>query len=99
MTEVLCPACGNKRENFETVCPFCGAPPGPRREASQDADGIRTNDLEPYVTLRYIARLFKVLAVLMGLMLIGEVVTGLVIDGRAALPTASLPPPGSAGAA
>jgi hypothetical protein len=39
------------------------------------------------VTLRYIARLFKVLAVLMVLMLIGEVVTGLVLDGRSALPT------------
>ena len=87
MTETYCPECGNKRDDFETVCPACGAPPGPRREAGVESDGIRTTDLEPYVTLRYIARLFKVLAVLMGLMLVGEVVTGLVLDGRSALPT------------
>ena len=88
MTESYCPECGNKRADFDTVCPACGAPPGPRRETStEESDGIRTTDLEPYVTLRYIARLFKVLAVLMGLMLVGEVVTGLVLDGRSALPT------------
>jgi glucose uptake protein GlcU len=39
------------------------------------------------VTLRYIARLFKVLAVLMVVMLVGEVVTGLATEGQAALMT------------
>src|SRR5205807_10501282 len=48
---------------------------------------VRTEDLEPYVTLRYIARLFKVLAVLMVIMLLGEVVTGLATNGVAALMT------------
>jgi len=48
---------------------------------------VRDQDLEPYVTLRYIARLFKVLAVLMIVMLIGEVVTGLATSGVAALMT------------
>jgi hypothetical protein len=48
---------------------------------------VRAADLEPYITLRYIARLFKVLAVLIIVMLLGEVVTGLVIDGTAALVT------------
>ena len=48
---------------------------------------MRAADLEPYITLRYIARLFKVLAVLILLMLVGEVVTGLLIDGTAALLT------------
>ena len=48
---------------------------------------VRDEDLEPYVTLRYIARLFKVLAILMVVMLIGEVVTGLVTEGGAALMT------------
>ena len=87
MAESFCPECGSKRDDFDTVCPACGAPPGPRREAGAESDGIRTTDLEPYVTLNYIAKLFKVLAVLMGLMMIGEVVTGLVLDGRSALPT------------
>src|SRR5207248_10575377 len=48
---------------------------------------VRDEDLEPYVTLRYIARLFKILAVLMVVMLIGEVITGLVTEGTGALMT------------
>ncbi|HEX8171265.1 MAG TPA: hypothetical protein VF824_12055 [Thermoanaerobaculia bacterium] len=48
---------------------------------------MRSQDLEPYVTLRYIARLFKVLAVLMVVMLIGEIVAGLTADAAEALPT------------
>lgn len=48
---------------------------------------VRGEDLEPYVTLRYIARLFKVLAALMVVMLIGEVVTGLATEGTGALMT------------
>jgi hypothetical protein len=48
---------------------------------------VRDEDLEPYVTLRYIARLFKILAILMVVMLIGEVVTGLVTEGTGALMT------------
>ena len=39
------------------------------------------------MTLRYIARLFKVLAVLMVVMLVGEIVTGLATEGAAALMT------------
>ncbi|MFZ2490410.1 MAG: hypothetical protein WA208_02905, partial [Thermoanaerobaculia bacterium] len=48
---------------------------------------VRQDDLEPYVTLRYIARLFKVLAVLMIVMLIGEIVAGLGAEGTGALTT------------
>jgi hypothetical protein len=48
---------------------------------------VRDEDLEPYVTLRYIARLFKILAILMVVMLIGEVITGLVTAGTGALMT------------
>lgn len=69
------------------VCRSCGAPPiraGDKRELENE---VRTEDLEPYVTLRYIARLFKVLALLMVIVLIGEVVTGLISEGQAALLT------------
>jgi hypothetical protein len=48
---------------------------------------VRDEDLEPYVTLRYIARLFKILAMLMVVMLVGEVITGLVTEGTGALMT------------
>ncbi|HYR26844.1 MAG TPA: hypothetical protein VEU30_00170 [Thermoanaerobaculia bacterium] len=47
---------------------------------------MRTQDLEPYVTLRYIARLFKVLAVLMVVMMIGEIIAGFMQEGAASLP-------------
>jgi hypothetical protein len=56
-------------------------------ELRQRVEEVRDDDLEPYVTLRYIARLFKVLAILMVIMLIGEVVTGLLTEGGAALMT------------
>lgn len=42
--------------------------------------------LEPHESLRYIARLFKALAVLLLLLLIAEVVLGLVRQGQTALP-------------
>ena len=48
---------------------------------------VRDEDLEPYVTLRYIARLFKILAILMVVMLVGEVITGFVTEGTGALMT------------
>jgi zinc ribbon protein len=88
VTEQLCPDCGTPRPDFSKVCPACGAPPETeQRQPAEGAEGVRAADLEPYVTLRYIARLFKVLAVLILLMLVGEIVTGLLIDGSAALLT------------
>lgn len=50
----------------------------------QDAR-VREADLEPFAALSYIARLFKVLAVLLLLLLIAEVVLGLTQGGTAAL--------------
>lgn len=82
-----CPECGSLRPDMTTVCPACGAPPVRPGDQRARENEVRTEDLEPYVTLRYIARLFKVLAILMALMLVGEVVTGLVSEGRAALLT------------
>jgi hypothetical protein len=72
---------------MSTVCPTCGAPPARPGDKRNREEEIRTQDLEPYVTLRYIARLFKVLAVLMVLMMVGEVITGLLTDAGEALPT------------
>ena len=45
------------------------------------ADDVREEDLEPYVALRYIARLFKILAVLILVMLLGEATRLLVMAG------------------
>jgi hypothetical protein len=86
-TPTLCPDCGSPRPDWSKVCPACGAPPESEHRQREAREGVRVTDLEPYITLRYIARLFKVLAVLILIMLLGEVVTGLLIDGTAALVT------------
>lgn len=61
------------------VAPRAGTPPA---EAT-----VRDEDLEPHEGLRYIARLFKVLAILLLLMLVFEVVIGLVQRGGDAVAT------------
>ena len=88
MSESVCPECGKPRPNLNAVCPSCGAPPvSAGSEHRTREEEIRTQDLEPYVALRYIARLFKILAILMVIMLIGEVITGLMSQGTHAVIT------------
>jgi hypothetical protein len=48
---------------------------------------IRQSDLEPYVGLRYLSKLFKLMGVILGLLLVAEIVTGVVAQGSAAIPT------------
>jgi hypothetical protein len=48
---------------------------------------IRQSDLQPYVGLRYLSKLFKLMGVILVLLLVAEVVTGLRALGAAALPT------------
>ena len=85
--QVKCPDCNGLRSDASHPCPACGAPPVRDGELRAHEEEVRGEDLEPYVTLRYIARLFKVLAVLMVVMLIGEIISGLVTAGQAALTT------------
>lgn len=49
--------------------------------------GIRTSDLEPYVGLRYLSKLFKLMGVILALLLVAEVITGVMAQGGAAVPT------------
>ena len=63
-----------------------GRAPARARAAPADAH-VREEDLEPHEGLRYIARLFKVLAVLLVLMLMVEVIIGLMQQGSSAIPT------------
>jgi hypothetical protein len=81
VTEIQCPECQSRRPDPSVVCPTCGAPPireGDKRALEEE---VRSQDLEPYITLRYIARLFKVLAVLMVILLIGEFVATITEGG------------------
>jgi hypothetical protein len=48
---------------------------------------VRLSDLEPYVGLRYLSKLFKLMAVVLILLLVAEIVTGVVAQGSAAVPT------------
>lgn len=48
---------------------------------------LRADILEPHASLRYIARLFKALAVLLLALLVAELVIGLLQQGQEALPT------------
>lgn len=86
-TDMQCPECQSSRTDSSVVCPTCGAPPVREGDKRSTDEEVRSQDLEPYITLRYIARLFKVLAVLMIVMLIGEIIAGLTADAAAALPT------------
>ena len=87
VTDVKCPECGSRRADPSKECPTCGAPPIRDDEHRGKDEEVRGEDLEPYVTLRYIARLFKVLAALMAVMLVGEIVTGIITEGQAAFMT------------
>jgi len=86
VTETSCPECQSRRTNPAVVCPTCGAPPVKEGEQRAVEEEVRAQDLEPYITLRYIARLFKVLAVLMAIMLIGEIILSLMAEEPVSFP-------------
>ena len=69
-----------------------GAGAGDRRDVPAEEHlppemDVRDEDMEPHEGLRYIARLFKILAVLMVIMLIGELIAGVTRDAAEAFPT------------
>jgi hypothetical protein len=80
-TEFHCPECQSIRTDPSVTCPTCGAPPVRDENHRATDEEVRSADLEPYITLRYIARLFKVLAVMMVVMLIGEMYFTITAEG------------------
>ncbi len=48
---------------------------------------VRSADLEPYTGLGYLSKLFKIMAAVLLLLLLSEIVTGLIAQGAAAIPT------------
>jgi hypothetical protein len=55
-----------------------------RREMASD---VRTADLEPYLGLRYLSKLFRLLAIVLLILLVAEVATGLIQQGADAIAT------------
>jgi hypothetical protein len=58
-----------------------------RRPGADAVTRVRESDLEPYIGLRYLSKLFRLMAVILILLLIAEAVTGLMQQGQAAIPT------------
>ncbi|HEU4564956.1 MAG TPA: hypothetical protein VFS05_09925 [Gemmatimonadaceae bacterium] len=58
-----------------------------RRGGLEPLFQVRTSDLEPYVGLRYLSKLFRLIALILVLLLAAEVVTGLMRQGVDAIPT------------
>lgn len=63
-----------------------------RRSAERETQAppvaqVREDDLEPHAGLRYVARLFKILATLLMVMLVAEIIIGLQQEGTAAIGT------------
>ncbi len=80
-TEINCPECHGRRPDGSTVCPTCGAPPVSEGNKRATDEEVRSADLEPYITLVYIARLFKVLAALMVVMMVFEIIATISTEG------------------
>lgn len=59
----------------------------PRRADADSVTQVRASDIEPYTGLRYLSKLFRMLAIILALFLVAEVVMGFVTQGSAALPT------------
>jgi hypothetical protein len=59
----------------------------PRRHDLDARTHVRASDIEPYIGLRYLSKLFKFMAIILVLLLLAEVVTGFVKQGRSAIPT------------
>ena len=61
-----------------------GGGPDVEREGRRDPGAIRTEDTEPYIGLQYVARLFKIVAMIVVVAIIAEVVAGFMYEGAGA---------------
>ena len=59
----------------------------PERPIAREIKEVRSSDIEPYTGLRYLSKLFRFMAIILVLLLLAEVVTGLMKQGRTAIPT------------
>jgi hypothetical protein len=59
----------------------------PRRFDADAVTHVRASDIEPYIGLRYLSKLFRFMAIILVLLLVAEVVTGVMKQGRASIPT------------
>ena len=53
--------------------------------SKRDPSAIRAEDTEPYVALQYVARLFKIVAMVVVVALTAEIVAGVALEGASAI--------------
>ena len=94
-----CAKCSAARPDLSIPCPSCGAPPlGPADPARPAVPArppsitdalmqVRLTDIEPYIGLRYLSKLFRVIAIIVILAMILEIGLGFAEQGSAAIPT------------
>src|SRR5690606_2802969 len=58
-----------------------------RRSDPQAIVRVRDSDMQPYVGLRYLSKLFKLMALVLVLLLFAEIVTGISVQGGMSVPT------------
>jgi len=58
-----------------------------RRPGGEMIAGVRASDIEPYIGLRYLSKLFRLMALILLLVLVAEVVAGFLRQGTAAIAT------------
>ncbi len=63
------------------------APRDGQRRGMDPLFGVRTADIEPYTGLRYLSKLFRMIAIVLVLLLIAEVTTGLITQGTDSIST------------
>jgi hypothetical protein len=81
-------ALGPEDERVEEIFPpgVEGVPPGAVNErAPRNPGAIRAEDTEPYLALQYVARLFKIAAIVVIVALTAEVIAGVAMEGMGAL--------------
>lgn len=59
----------------------------PRRHDADAVTHVRASDIEPYIGLRYLSKLFRFMAIILVLLLAAEMITGILKQGRASIPT------------
>jgi hypothetical protein len=77
----------HRKSNGSVVAKPADDGTGKRTDAATAAMRVRESDLEPYVGLGYLSKLFRFIAIFLAILLIAEVATGLVAQGRGAIPT------------
>jgi hypothetical protein len=61
--------------------------PGGAPNGGETIAGVRASDIEPYIGLRYLSKLFRLMALILLLVLVAEIVAGFLRQGTAAIAT------------